>query len=1665
MKRTLLLFSFILIIHGVFGQGEFNALSINDTCVFSLYDITQNDRDGQNFVTNQVVVNIFGIPEIGARLQLINAIQQDKELECYQGDQPGRLIVYSKNPEQIQSSLLGQLDELEKQLYADFKNMSKEELGYAIQDWKQDVKEELYYFILGDREITGFTCAESDPFCTSEIYSFPAATTGVGEPGPDYGCLNTQPCPVWYHMRIRQSGDITIKMVGTRTDGTTMDIDFALWGPYDDPLSPCPFELTSECSGSPLGCPNNTQNPNFYPSGNLHDCSYSGNSIEFAHVTNGQVGQYFILLITNYSQAEGNITFQKTEGDGETDCTIVPPQVSNNGPLCVGDTLELYATAEPGATYEWSGPLGFTSTDQNPIIPDVTLAHAGDYQAVVTVDGLVSDPAITTVVVNPNPVPAFTFTPDTLLCVDENILFTATSTETIASWAWDFGNGDFGSGQNINYAYPADGNFNVDLLVTTTENCQANVNQAIVIHPLPMATFTVTPGTTVCTGVQLTFNASGTTTITDWNWDFGDGNFGAGQNISHQYTTSGQKEVVLVVINDNTCSDTVSQFINVNLTPTVDFTMAPGNTLCSDEVLLLDGTANTAITSWNWNFGDGNIGTGQSVVHQYNTFGIKTVNLQVVSNMNCPSGVSHPVTVFEAPVASMLVSVGDTSCLGNSIQFTGASTTNITNWNWNFGDLSTGSGQVVNHTYASPGHYDVTLIAINSNNCNDTVSTHLFVSDVPLADFTVAPNDTSCMGELINLDATGTSDIVDWQWQFGNGVTATGQYITYAYPGAGVFEINSIYTNSNGCADTATHTQTVVDMSALAFTLTPSPSCQNFPVDFNGIGVADFTSWNWDFGDGNGGTGHDLVYTYPQPGTYDVTLNVCSEQAIQELVVNATCFAYAGVGDSTCEDVPFTITTADAGSYSALLWTHNSVMGGTIINANTLTPTYQPAPGEYETIVTLTLTASGIPPCVDQTSSMDLFIGQGSYADAGTDEDACVGVPYDFQNSTRPPQEFNGEIINWTKVNPAIDPTGYFVDPHVEVPVYVVGDYDPLATYPITLVLNMEVISPIRCRESDNMVLTIKEFHPGSVVSGNQTICYNTIPAPLQVMPPTGVAGTFTCQWQSSTDNITFTDIPGATNLVYQAIAPLTQTTYYKNIQFSNCESAETPVITVIVYDEFIAGAISPDEVICFNFQPQLLTAEVPTGGDGIYSYQWQSSIDNVTFTDIPGATSLSYQPGLLIATRYYRMVQTSGCSSVITNIITIFVLDELLPGTVSADQVICYNTQPTILSADAPTGGDGNYTYQWQNSEDNITFTDIAGATSLDYQPGLLVQTTYYRQNQICICGTVTTATITVNVHPDFNVGFITGDQTICYNTIPGIMLLGTIPTGGDGTYTYQWQESTNNIAFADIPGAILLDYQPGALTTTTYYRQVQTSGSGCGEMITNTVTITVYDEFLVGAIASNQVICKNALPEHFTTIPPTGADGNYSYQWEKSTGGDPFVLIAGATGLVYQETIPLVTTTEYRQFQTSNCDQGYTNTILVQVTTPPTVSITADMDIACVDANITFLGSSTSNIIDWEWDFDDGTTYNGQNPPPHSYGSTGYYNIILTVTDDMGCNNSDTNTVYVLKQSVVDFNYTIDSCLTVQFADLSTPPPGYYLVEWYWEFGDDSVSTWPDP
>src|SRR5205814_8109007 len=92
---------------------------------------------------------------------------------------------------------------------------------------------------------------------------------------------------------------------------------------------------------------------------------------------------------------------------GTTNVVVNPtpatPTATNGGPYCEGATISLSTPTVSGATYSWTGPNGFTSTDQNPTRTNATTADAGTYSVIVTVDGCPSAAGTTDVVVNATP--------------------------------------------------------------------------------------------------------------------------------------------------------------------------------------------------------------------------------------------------------------------------------------------------------------------------------------------------------------------------------------------------------------------------------------------------------------------------------------------------------------------------------------------------------------------------------------------------------------------------------------------------------------------------------------------------------------------------------------------------------------------------------------------------------------------------------------------------------------------------------------------------------------------------------------------------------------------------------------------------------------------------------------------------------------------------------------------------------------------------------------------------------------------------------------------------------------------------------------------------------------------------------------------------------------
>jgi len=336
----------------------------------------------------------------------------------------------------------------------------------------------------------------------------------------------------------------------------------------------------------------------------------------------------------------------------------------------------------------------------------------------------------------------------------------------------------------------------------------------------------------------------------------------------------------------------------------------------------------------------------------------------------------------------------------------------------------------------------------------------------------------------------------------------------------------------------------------------------------------------------------------------------------------------------------------------------------------------------------------------------------------------------------------------------------------------------------------------------------------GGTISGTQSFCLlsNSVAFASNALP-SGHTGNLEYQWQSSTNNITFTDIAGATASTYTAPSGLTATTYYKRLARVDCQSdwtgaAESNVITVTVITT--AAPTASAQTFCNAATIENLVA---TGTN----LKW--------YTTATGGTSLSTTTALTTST-YYVSQTLNSCESVRTAV-TINVNITLAP-TASA-QTFCNDTMVSDLVATGTT-------LKWYD----VLTNGIALTGSTAIHSG-----TYYVSQTLNSCeGARRSVAVTVNVNPTSG-GTIVGTQSLCSPANPEAFSSNTSASGQTGTLEYQWQSSTNNINFTDIDGATAIIYNaPSGLTETTFYKRLarvscKSDWSGAAE--SNVITVTV--------------------------------------------------------------------------------------------------------------------------------------------------------------------------------------------------------------------------------
>lgn len=385
----------------------------------------------------------------------------------------------------------------------------------------------------------------------------------------------------------------------------------------------------------------------------------------------------------------------------------------------------------------------------------------------------------------------------------------------------------------------------------------------------------------------------------------------------------------------------------------------------------------------------------------------------------------------------------------------------------------------------------------------------------------------------------------------------------------------------------------------------------------------------------------------------------------------------------------------------------------------------------------------------------------------------------------------------------------------------------------------------------------------GAPTPAAQQVAYNGIPSTITCTAPTGGSCTSTAykfQWQQSADTTNWTDIVSDTGASHSFSSGITQTTYYRRKVTIDTKIAYSARAAVYVISTLMPGSIDPaSQSIYTNTVPVAFTGTDASGGNctGAYAYQWQSGANATTFTNITGATSVTYAPPALTASRYYRRRVICGADTLYSNTAYIAVVPPLNAGTLQVvEDTITYNTSPGTITGRAATGGKcgGNYSYQWQHMNTWFSWIDIPGATDTNYTPGNLLYNTIYRRKVTCGTETKIANLISIIIKSPLQPGTIKAPVlNILYNTAPGAITTNTAPSGGNcSAYSYEWQRSADGITFTTIAGATAANYTPGALTANTSYRRKIICGTESG--FSNIVTILVHN--VTAAVFNNNYI-----------------------------------------------------------------------------------------------------------------------------------------------------------------------------------------------------------------
>ncbi len=1024
-------------------------------------------------------------------------------------------------------------------------------------------------------------------------------------------------------------------------------------------------------------------------------------------------------------------------------------------------------------------------------------------------------------------------------CRRGRILFWVVSPDPslITNYQWFFGDGNITNTINspIAWDYTVTGNFATSVITTDINGCKDTAYKTTLLKVTgPRASF----GSNDRSGCVATLSSPTKTvnftdssvglnlsTIQTWVWDFGDGNTATstlGGNTAHSYSTAGNFEVKLKVIDQFGCEDSMVRPAYVNLATvktnfaTPDFKSCPGSSLSFS-----DSTIGT-VTNWLWSFGNGATSNLQNPTHVYNDTGVYTVKLKVTGLYGCVDSLSKvDYVTIKKPKAKFGLSDSSTTCPPFQVNFYDSSW--YTNsWEWRFGDGGNAAYQNAVYVYFIPGQYTAKLITTSPGGCKDSATRTIKVGG-PYGSLTYSPI-VGCKGLNVNFQ-TVTTGAVSFLWDYADGVTlnTSDSLVTHIFNQSGKFVPRVLLKDGVGCIVPLNGIDTIHIQSAIpAFNASANVYCDTGTTQFTNSTLTNALplSYLWNFGDGTTSTQVQPTHSYTSTGLYDVQLITttpagCRDTTKQVGYIKVAKSPKASIlisDTSLCLPASFTFTPQllpDTSTISSWLWTFGN--GQTSNLQNPPAQIFSTANNFTNSLVVIN--SSG---CKDSVARTIQVSSRAPVIILNNDTAVC--------RNANVPLQVNG-ASNYTWIN---NTTGLSC----------INCSNPTASINNSAKYVVRGTLPNGCVGEDSVTITMEFSQPqfrasdslfcdnGNVLFNNNTFTNSTS---INYLWSFG-------DGNNSVQTTPSHNYPTTGNYSVKLVTTTALGCKDSVVRNNYIKVVKSPVVSIL---SSTAAACAPAS---FNF-----TAQLQPDTSAITSWSWIFGNGNTSFLQDP-------PPQVFINTGNYNntlnIINSSGCIGSSTQPITVYGAPNVTITT--ADTTICRGTAIPLVPAGATS-------YTWSTSSSGLSCTNCAtplAAPTTNSQ--FIVQGTD-------VNGCIAKDSINIKVMQPYTLQLQTNNTAICNG--------GTVQLNAVGAPNYAWSPSLG------LSSSIIANPKATPTITTTYQVKGYDSLNCFNDSANVTVQVVDYPTVNIGpdlTLSAGTTV----------TLNPIVSNDVVSYNWSPAAG-----------------------------------------------------------------------------------------------------------------------------------------------------------------------------------